>query len=330
MATTPTANATAAQASPTAAQLSGTLTVYSGRTETLVAPALEEFTKSTGIQIQARYGDTAELAAAILEEGGNSPADVYFAQDAGALGALAAQDRLTKLPDELLNRVEERFRSPAGEWVGVSGRARVVCYNTEALQESDLPDSVLGFTDAKWKDKIGWAPTNASFQSFVTALRVTEGEDVARQWLEGIIANNPKKYNNNMAIVVATGAGEIEVGFVNHYYLYNARKDRGESFPVANYYPRDGGAGALINVAGVGILGSSKQQELAQRLVDYLLSKPAQQYFADQTFEYPLIADVSPHPDLRPLDQIKTPPIDLSSLSDLEATLTLLRDVGAL
>ncbi|MBI2907226.1 MAG: iron ABC transporter substrate-binding protein [Chloroflexi bacterium] len=308
----------------------GSLTVYSGRTEKLVGPLIERFQKETGIEAKVRYGDTAELAAAILEEGKNSPADVYFAQDAGALGALLAEKRLTKLPDSILNKVDARFRAPKGEWVGLSGRARTVVYNTKTLKPESLPDSLLGFTDAKWKGKIGWAPTNGSFQAFVTALRLTDGEEAARKWLEGVKANNPKVYKNNTAIVQAVGAGEIEVGFVNHYYLFGFLKEQGESFPARNYHPRAGDSGSMINVAGAGILTTSKNTKAAERFIEYLLSKDAQQYFADETFEYPLIEGVKTHAMLAPMSQIKTPKIDLGSLADLDKTLKLLRDTGVL
>lgn len=308
----------------------GTLTVYSGRSEKLVGPLIERFEKEAGVEVKVRYGDTAELAAAIMEEGGNSPADVYFAQDAGALGALVAARRLAKLPEGLLEKVDARFRAPGGEWVGLSGRARTVVYNTKALKEEDLPDSLLGFTDPRWRGKIGWAPTNGSFQAFVTALRLTEGEETARRWLQGVKANGPRVYRNNTAIVQAVGAGEVEVGFVNHYYLFSFLKEQGDSFPARNYHPRAGDSGAMVNVAGAGILATSRNPGAAESFIRYLLSREAQQYFADETFEYPLVEGVETHPALVPLSQIRTPEIDLGSLSDLERTLKLLQETGVL
>ena len=304
--------------------------IYSGRTEALVGPLLEEFEKTTGIQVRVRYGDTSELAATILEEGNRSPADVFFAQDAGALGAVAAAGLFEQLPPSLLNRVEPRFRSPQGSWVGVSGRARVVAYSTQRVRPEELPDSILDFTDPRWKGRIGWPPTNGSFQAFVTALRKTLGEEGARRWLLGIKANEPKAYRNNTAIIQAIAAGEIAVGFVNPYYLYRFLAERGPSFPVRNYHPRAGDAGAMINVAGVGLLKSSRHKEAALRLIDFLLSRKAQEYFARQTYEYPLVAGVPAHPDLMPLSRIRTPHIDLGDLADLEATLNLLWETGVL
>lgn len=324
------AGSTGAATSPPSEKLSGTLTIYSGRNEKLIAPLIERFKRDApGVEVKIRYGDSAELAATILEEGNNSPADVFFSQDAGALGALAQANRLAKLPETVSYRVEERFRSPKNEWLGVSGRARVLVYNTQALKESDLPESILGLTDPKWQGKIGWAPTNASLQAQITALRLTEGEAGARRWLEGIKANDARVYKDNTAVVKAVGAGEVQVGLVNHYYLYNVRKES-PNIPAANSFPRAGGAGSLVNVAGVGVLSGSKNAAAASRFVEYLLTKDAQQYFADETFEYPLVEGVATQKDLVPLKDIKTPQLDLSSLADLRTTLNLMREVGVL
>lgn len=322
------------EADPTAGgtfeAVEGTLTVYSGRSESLVGSLFERFEDETGIDVRVRYGDTAELAATILEEGGRSPADVYFAQDAGALGALQREGRLAELPQELLDAVPARFRSPDGRWIGVSGRARVVTYNTDAVGEADLPASILDFTDERWNGRIGWAPTNGSFQAFVTGLRVQLGDDAARDWLEGIEANDPQEYPNNTAAVEAVINGEIDVAFVNHYYLLRFKAERSD-VPAENYYLGGGDPGALVNVAGVGVLDSSDERDLAIRFIEFLLSDEAQQYFADETFEYPLAQGVAALPaNVVPLDQLQPPDIDLSDLADLEGTLEMLREAGVL
>jgi iron(III) transport system substrate-binding protein len=307
------------------------LTIYSGRNENLVGPLIEQFRTETGIDVQVRYGDTAEMAATILEEGNNSPADLFFAQDAGALGALAKEGRFIELSDTLLEKVDPRFRSPENLWVGVSGRARVLIYNTTELSEADLPASVYDLTDEKWRGRVGWAPSNGSFQSFVTAMRAIDGEEAARNWLEGMVANDTHVYPNNNAIVTAVGAGEISVGLVNHYYLYQFLKEQGDSFAARNYYFPAGDVGAMINVAGVGILQTSTNHEAAEQFVEFLLSNEAQQYFATQTNEYPLTGEgIEINPLLKPLAEIVTPQINLSDLNDLQGTLSLLQDVGAL
>lgn len=321
--------AASAEATETAGE-GGTLTIYSGRNEELVGPLIEQFEQQSGIDVEVRYGDTAELAATILEEGDNSPADVFFAQDAGALGAVQAADRFEELSDEITGRVEERFRSEEDEWVGVSGRARVVVFNTATYTTTDLPDSIFGYTDPKFRGRIGWAPTNGSFQAFVTALRVLEGEDRAREWLEGIQANEPKVYENNTAVVNAVASGEIDVGFVNHYYLFRLLAENGEGFGARNYYFTNGDPGSLINVAGAGVLSTSDNKPAADQFVEFLLSDEAQQYFADETYEYPLVEGIEPNEALPRLDEIETPNINLSDLDDLQGTLQLLQDLGIL
>jgi iron(III) transport system substrate-binding protein len=308
----------------------GTLVIYSGRSEELVGPVFEQFEERTGIDVQVRYGDTAELAATILEEGENSPADLFFAQDPGALGALQDEGRFQPLPQAVLDRVPERFRSPDGVWVGTSGRARVVAYNTEELDENDLPPSILDFTDPKWEGKIGWAPTNGSFQAFVTALRVLEGEDVARDWLEGIQANDPFEYPDNLTAVEGVASGEVQVAFVNHYYLFQVMEEQGEEVPVRNYYLKNGDPGALVLAAGAGILDTAQNTEAARSFLEYVLSEEAQQYFADETYEYPLREGVEINEDLVPLSEIQSPNIDLSNLDDLQGTLELLQETGVL
>ena len=224
--------------------------------------------------------------------------------------------------------VPQWARSPEGKWIGISGRARVVVYNTEKLTEDDLPEDIFGFTDPKWKGKIGWPPRNASFQTMVTAMRVLWGEERAREWLQGIVANDPQEYEKNTPTVAAVAAGEVEVGFVNHYYLYRFLSEEGESFGARNYHLGAGGPGSLVMVAGAGILSSSDNREAAEKFLEFMLSTPGQQYFAGQTFEYPLVEGVQVQRELVSLENIQRPELDLADLKDLQGTQKLLREVG--
>jgi len=307
----------------------GPLTIYSGRSEELVGPVFEDFTAATGIEVEVRYGDTAELAATITEEGDASPADLYFGQDAGALGALQEQGVLTALPDDILELVDPLFRSREGDWTGTTGRVRVLAYNTDALDEADVPDSVLDLTDPAWSGRVGWAPTNGSFQAFVTALRVQEGDDVARAWVEDMLANDVVPFENNTAIVEAAARGEVEIGITNHYYLFRFTAEDPD-FNVANKY-LPGDIGGLVNIAGVGVLATSDEQDAAFELVRYLLSEEVQSFFGQVTdaLEFP-VRDGIDAPELPTLDEIDPPDVDLSNLEDLQGTLQLLQETGAL
>ncbi len=311
------------------AEASGSITVYSGRGEDLVGPLLAQFSEATGIETEVRYGDSAEMLLLIQEEGDNSPADVFYSQGAGFLGTLSVAGGLSPLDQSVLDQVPASLRSPSGDWVGASGRARVVVYNTELLTEADLPSSILDFTDPEWSGRIGYAPTNASFQDFVTALRSLVGEDEARAWLEGIIANGAVAYEGNTAVVEAVAAGEVEVGFVNHYYLYQFLAEDPD-FPVANKFFSDGDPGALINIAGAGVVSTTDNPDAAAAFVDYLLSPEAQQYFVEQTYEIPVVDGVEAPPEIPSLDSLNLPEFDLNKLLDLQGTIDLLTEVGAL
>lgn len=306
------------------------LVVYVGRNENLVRPLLDRFAKLTGTDIRVRYNDTAELLPTILEEGANARADVFLSQDAGALGELAEKGLLRRLPAEILEQVEPRFGDEDRHWVGVTGRARVIAYNTDRVEPADLPASVLEVTDPKWKDKVGFPPTNASFVAFVTSLREMVGDERTRRFLEALEANGAKRYDNNVVTLDAVASGEVELGLVNHYYLYNEFKERPKA-PVANHYPGQeaGGEGTFVNVSGVAVLANTDEPAAAERFVRFLLSEESQRYFRDETAEYPLRKGVDPIAELPPLRTLKTIEVPLAVLGrDLEGTVEMLKDVG--
>ncbi|HVS16407.1 MAG TPA: extracellular solute-binding protein [Thermoanaerobaculia bacterium] len=303
---------------------SGRLTVYSGRNENLIGPVLDRFRETTGIQVAVRYGETAELAATILEEGAASPADLFIAQDAAALGALAAAGRLKPLPADLVGAVPARFRDPERRWAGVSGRARVVVYNTGRTSPEDLPQSLEEVGDPRFRGRFGVAPLNASFQAHLAAYRVLHGAEKLDALLAAIAANEPRTFPNNSSIVTATIAGEVDWGLVNHYYLWRALDETPDA-PARNFAMPAPGSG-FVNVAGVGVLEESPQ---ALRLVAYLLAEESQRHFAEETFEYPLVEGAQPAVELQPLAEVATPELDWARLSEaLAPTLEAIRRSG--
>lgn len=304
-----------------------TLTMYSGRIAPILSPAVDLYEKASGFKVKTRYGDSPSLAATLVEEGKNSPADLFFAQDAGSLDAVEKQGLLLKLPADILAKVPKPYQSRIGAWVGTTGRSRIIAYS-EKLKESELPDSPLKLTDKRWKGKVGWAPTNASMQGYITALRLVEGEDVAKQWLEGMVANDVQVYDSNIPVRDAIAKGEIELGLINHYYVAEAQAEDPD-YPVKVHFPPKD-LGSLINVAGVGVLATSKHKDQAIAFVREMLSTEAQRYFADSSKEYPLIDGVQPAKELTPIKDIPSPDIDLAKLGDLQGTLKLMRETGAL
>lgn len=306
----------------------GSLTVYSGRSEKLVADLYTQFTTDTGINVEVRYGDSGELAGQILTEGNATPADVFFSQDAGALGAVTEAGLFVKLNDSILNRVAAKYRSESNNWVGTSGRARVIVFNPTLI--ANPPTSIDELIDPQWEGKIGFAPTNASWQSFVTALRVSRGEDDARTWLEAFAANNPVAYEKNGAVRDAVNAGEVALGLVNHYYLYEKIAAEGAQNVVAQNQYLPGDIGGLVNVAGVGALENSDNPEGSQCLASYLVSDSAQKFFVKKSFEYPLVDGIAPFKGLPTLAELDPPSIDLSDLKSIAETQELLNVVGLL
>jgi iron(III) transport system substrate-binding protein len=299
------------------------IVVYAGRSEALIQPIVDQFTSDTGIAVEVRYAGSAELAAQLLEEGQNSPADIFFAQDAGALGAVAKAGLLTELPDEILGLVSPQYSAADGSWVGVSGRVRVLVYNPDNV--ANVPSSVFELAEPEWQGRIGIAPTNASFQAFVTAMRVIHGEDKTLEWLRAMKTNGVI-YEKNSAILEAVENKSVDAGLINHYYWFAMGREIGfENLTsrLGQFEARD--VGNLINAAGVGIVSDSNA---ARSFVEYLLSRTGQQYFVDETSEYPLISGIEAGVDLTPLDQIPAPDIDLSDLDSLEETLNLIREAG--
>jgi iron(III) transport system substrate-binding protein len=300
------------------------ITIYSGRSEDLIADLLDTFTQETGIEVEVRYGDSAELAAQILEEGENVRADVYFGQDAGALGALAKEGVTKTLPADITDLVQDAYKSDDSQWVGVSGRARVLVYDPAKV--TTLPTSYKDLMDPSWKGRIGIAPTNASFQAFVTAIRVLEGDEAANQFLVAM-KENAVLFEKNSIILQAVEDGVIDAGLINHYYWFELAAEIGEENMKSEItWFNDGDTGNLINVAGVAVISDNPS---ANVFAKWLLGDTAQQYFVERTREYSMtrIPEVA---GLKPLSEIRAPQFDLSDLEPLAETLELIRKAGLL
>lgn len=308
----------------------GAVTLYNGRSEELVAPLIEQFSADTGIEVQVRSAGSGELAAQLLTEGDASPADVFLSQDAGALGALTKEELFAPLPAQVLDRVPDAFRAEDGTWTGLSGRVRVLVHNPDLVAEA--PDTIDELVAGDFAGgRIGYAPTNASWQSFVTGLRVLRGEAGARDWLDRFADQDPVAFEGNSQVRDAVDAGQVQVGLVNHYYLYELIEEKGEANVAArNQFMAPGDPGGLVNVAGAGILASSDQPEQARVLIDYLTSPKAQEYFAEQTWEYPLVDGIAAAPGLPSLESLAPPALDLSDLDSIAATQAMLADAGLL
>ena len=306
------------------------LVIYSGRNEELVGPLIETFEEESGFDVSVRYGASAEMGAALLEEGDRTPADVFLSQEIGAIGVLEDAGLLVDLPATVLEQAEERFRPSNGsQWVGVTGRSRVIVYNPELVDTA--PTGVLELTDDAFEGKVGWVPTNASFQAFVTAFRVTQGEDAAREWLEAMKDNGAEEYGSNEDLLHAVDDGEVAIGLINHYYWARLLDEVGEEELNAEIvFPEGDDPGGLVMASGVAILAPGAENEAAHAFVEFLLSEEAQTYFAEETDEYPVVEGIPDPEGVPPLEELEGPAIDLTDLESLGETQALLTEVGLL
>jgi iron(III) transport system substrate-binding protein len=304
------------------------LTIYSGRSEEFIAPFFAQWEQESGIKLNIRYGDSAELAAQILEEGKNSPADLFLSQDAGSLGAVSAAGLLTTLPDSVGSKIGSQYVASDRSWIGVTGRARVFAYRPGAIE--NLPRSVSDLTKSEFKNRVGIAPSNASFQAFVTALISERGEKFAKSWLEGMKQNGAKIFLKNSAIVEAIDKGEIDLGLVNHYYTWEVSEALGRKIQVENGFFAPGDLGNLVNVSGAGVLATSEKFKAATDLINFLTSESTQISFVENTHEYSLIAGIKSPEGLPELTEIGSPKVDLVVLEKVQRTQDLLTQVGLL
>jgi iron(III) transport system substrate-binding protein len=310
--------------------LSGELTIYLGGGEGgLYRDLLAKFEQIyPEFSYQARESGTADAANTIISEGPATPADVFWSVDAGSLAAVSAERLAATLPSEVVEPVSEEFH-PDDTWIGTAGRARAVPYNTNELSEDDIPDGVMEFPEFEgFQGAIGWAPTYGAFQSFVTAMRLIEGEDATREWLQGMLDAGVTEFNNEFLVSNSVADGALNGGFANHYYALRVQAARPNA-PIELAFT-SGDAGGLINVAGASVLSASQNQELAFTFVRHLLSAEAQEFFATRTYGYPMVGEVPPVGGLPPVSELDPPSIDLRELSNIQPTLDLMRDVGVL
>ncbi len=305
------------------------ITLYSGRIAAAIGGAIDQYERSSDTDVQVRFADTGDLAATLVEEDSNSPADVFFAQEPGAIGAVEQAGLLAELPKDIIAMVPAEYRDPEGRWVGVTGRARAIAYGPE-VKPAELPDSPLDLVEPEWRGRVGWGPATDTLQQYVTALRLVHGEETARRWLEGMVANDAVAFPDNVTIRDAIADGEIDVGLINHYYIAQAVAAEGPEYPVGVHFPPRG-LGSLLLLTSVGVLESSERKPEAFDFIRSLLSRRGQEFFTTTSKEYPLAEGAVADPSLEvPLAKIPAPEVDLNDIGEVQATIELMQETGAL
>ena len=304
--------------------LEGELTLYLGRGEGgLYENVLQAITdRNPDFDLKVRRGPTAALANAIIAESkaGITRADLFWAVDTGAIGLIAKQGLALNLPTNLTNHLKPEFHYD--NWLPVSGRVRTIPYNNQRISADQIPTDIMKLPDTNFQ--IGWAPEYASFQSFITAMRIIEGTAATKEWLMKV-NYKAKKYAGELGVVMAVERGEVDLGFANHYYTLRLKS--GKPKAQVDLAFTNGDAGCLINTSGILTM---KEDETAINFMRYLLTKEVQSYLSTEAFEIPLVGGIAPPEGLQNTASLSPPEIDLTQLADLRPTLDLMRELRIL
>jgi iron(III) transport system substrate-binding protein len=307
-----------------------TLTLYNAQHEQVVGMLTAMFTKQTGINVQVHTGEGPDIASQILQEGADSPADLFFTENSPELILLDEKGLLAPVDPATLARVPAKYSAADGDWVGVLARENVLDFNASMISASALPASLMDLAKPQWAGKIGIAPSDADFLPLVSAVIRTQGKPAALAWLQGLKAN-AKIYEDDESVVAAVARGDVAVGVVNNYYWARLETDLGpQKIASALYHFRHGDIGGLINISGAGVLKSSKNQAAAQKFLAFLVSHKAQVALAESEvdFEYPLAPGVAPNKLLTPFKALQPPAISVSQLGDDQEAGALLQQAG--
>lgn len=307
-----------------------TLTLYNAQHQDLMRTMVDAFTKQTGIKVELRRGGDPELANQIVQEGDNSPADVFVTENSPAMTLVDRAGRFRHLDQATLDQVPDQYVPSTGNWVGFAARSTVFVYNREKVTKDQLPASIMDLAGPEWKGKVGVAAAGADFQAIVSAVLAVKGADATATWLAGL-KRNAKIYDNNVAAMRAVNAGEVPAAVIYHYYWYQDQAESGaDSRNVDLHFFGHRDPGAFVSVSGAGVLAGSDHPAEAQRLVNFLTSEAGQKTLVDSgALEYAVSAKVPTNPALTPLAKLDPPAIDVSTLNGPKVV-ELMQDAGLL
>jgi iron(III) transport system substrate-binding protein len=306
------------------------LVIYNAQHEELLEEIVPLFEEESGLDVELRSGKDLEMANQIVEEGEDSPADVFLTENSPAMSIVDNEGLFAPVPQAALDNIPAEYVPSSGTWTGFLARSTAVMYNTDSVTEADLPTSILDFADPEWEGRVGFSPTGADFQAIVSAVLELEGEEATRTWLEGLAANGVV-LQNNLVVMQAADAGEIDAGIAYHYYWYRDQEENGtDSDNSQLYFFGDQDPGAFLSVSGAGILESSENAAEAEQFVEWLTSTPAQQAMAESyALEYPLNPEAELNPEVKPFDELEPPTVDVASLNGPQVT-ELMTEAGLL
>jgi iron(III) transport system substrate-binding protein len=292
------------------------LVIYNAQHEELMTEIVPLFEEETGLDVELRNGKDLELANQLVAEGSDSPADVFLTENSPAMSIVDNADLFAPVSDDALAPIPDEYVPSSGSWTGILARSTVAMYNTGAVAEADMPDSILDFAEPEWAGRVGFSPTGADFQAIVSAVLETEGEEATRAWLAGL-AENGTVLDNNLVVMQAVNEGEVDAGIAYHYYWYRDQQENGDnSDDVALHFFGDQDPGAFVSISGAGVLASSEHPGNAQRFVEFLTSLEGQQAMADSyALEYPLNPEATLDPEVKAFDTLEPPQVDPAQLN---------------
>lgn len=309
--------------------LEGTLTIYSGRTDDQVHPVLRCLEEHyDGLTINTDYDDNQTQVNVLEQEGTNSEADVFYSQNSSALAQVADLGITRSLPDGVAEIVPADIRDPASQWTATSGRVRAIQYNTDAVAGDELPDDIFAYAEQdRFANRIATRPNSGSFRAFIAAMVELEGEARTRDWISAMLDDQDVHlYSSGSQQAEAVANGDVDLALGNQYYAGRIVQNDPDA-PIDVAFTA-GDAGALYNVAGVAILDSVNDFELAVGFVEHLLAAEGQQFFVEVNGEYPVTDGVDYVGPLPPPEEVDAPSFDLNQLVDLSEVRELLNDEG--
>jgi iron(III) transport system substrate-binding protein len=306
------------------------LVIYNAQHEQLLDEIVPLFEEESGLDVELRSGKDLEMANQIVEEGTDSPADVFLTENSPAMSIVDNAGLFAELPESATAAIPEEYVAADRTWTGFLARSTVAMYNTDSMTEADMPASILDFAEPEWKGRVAFSPTGADFQAIVSAVLELEGKEATADWLAGLKANGVI-VQNNLVVMQSVDSGEVDAGIAYSYYWYRDRAENGsDSDSSALYFFGNQDPGAFLSISGAGILASSEHQDAAEEFVTWLTGTEAQQAMAESyALEYPLNPDASLSPDVKPFDELEPPQVDVSSLNGPEVT-DLMTEAGLL
>jgi iron(III) transport system substrate-binding protein len=305
------------------------LVVYNGQHPQLTRLLVTAFERQTGIGVQLRNGDSLVVATQILSEGSASPADVILSENSPELANLEHHGLLRRLPPATLGQIPAAYSSPTGRWVGVALRVSSLVYDPARIGRSELPQSILELAEPRWRGKVAIAPTDSDFPPLVGAVIARYGAARAAVWLRGL-KRNAASYQDEEAVTAAVNRGDVATGVINAYYWYRLRLEVGARgmHSVLHYFP-DHDVGSIVNVAGAGVLVTSRHTAAAERFVAFLVGKTGQHIVAESDdFEYPARANVAANAALPPFARTPHAVVPVAALGDGRTAARLIREAG--